>query len=321
MRSRIKGFTVVELLVVIGVIGILMGLLIPAVLAARSAADRTACMNNLHQLGLALHSYSSVWGGFPPEGTGGPLGKPYQGSYFSGNHFSLQCGILATTEHVNVFNSINFGLSGILYEDVDAGNLTVRDSRLKVFLCPADSAVSMPQGGIISYRANAGLCKACDYSDSGPFLFNKASPIARISDGLSNTLAFSEKPVGSFNGAYSRNVDWISVPTDSLPRTPDQWLSICNSKAPALRVRLDAGGSWLLGGALYTEFFVAAPPNGSTPDCGRLSLTGIGNVDARSYHPSGVNAAMCDGSVRWFSSSTEVSLWRGLGTCAGGELP
>ena len=77
----------------------------------------------------------------------------------------------------------------------------------------------------------------------------------------------------------------------------------------------------MIPGAIYTYFYTSAPPNSRVPDCGMSAINdGLGIYAARSYHPGGVNAAMADGSIRWFTSGTNVTMWRSLGTRAGQEI-
>ena len=141
-------------------------------------------------------------------------------------------------------------------------------------------------------------------------------------DGLSNTLAFSEKPIGSWpNGNFSAFRDWHDLPGSPVYSTADGWVAACSRKADAGGFHLDAGRSWLIYGAIFTQFYTIVPPNSPIPDCGTEAVAnGLGIFAARSYHPGGVNAALGDGSVRWFSSSIAVPVWRALGTRAGGEI-
>jgi prepilin-type processing-associated H-X9-DG protein len=106
--------------------------------------------------------------------------------------------------------------------------------------------------------------------------------------------------------------------------TADDWLATCarggDDMAYRGERRCPSGRTWLTDGALCTAFFTAAPPNSPIPDCGVLTGRGEGNFAARSYHPGGVNAALADGSVRWFASSIATPVWRALGTRASGEI-
>src|SRR5271154_1022595 len=106
MNKQRSGFTLIELLVVIAIIGVLIALLLPAVQAAREAARRTQCVNNLKQVGLGLHNYESVAGAFPPSDvvqmqTG--VAKPV---WYNG--FSVHCRILPFMEQGVAFNALNF---------------------------------------------------------------------------------------------------------------------------------------------------------------------------------------------------------------------
>lgn len=155
-----------------------------------------------------------------------------------------------------------------------------------------------------------------------PDIDNRQGPgLASFVDGLSNTLAFSEKPIGSvLGGVYNPRRGWVQY-VEALPERADDWISACSHlRASELDPVLGAGASWMLHGAIYTHFYASAPPNTIIPDCGRRTDFGLGLFSARSYHPGGVNAAMADGSVRWFASSTSVATWRSLGTKAGREI-
>ncbi len=306
-----RGFTLIEVMVVLAIVSLLIGLLLPAVQSAREASRRLSCANNLKQVALASHAYADSWNGFPPGGQGGKLASGL------GNMFSLHSSILPHLELNSLYNQVNFALPAILIESMDPGNATVRDWPVGVFSCPSDP-LSGGRGGAVNCRANAGTCAECR---NGMFVILKPMRHAAVADGLSNTLAFSEKPIGSSTGGYSPFRDWtFSTQYTSWPPSPADWRPSCAAQPRDARPRLDGGRTWLLGGAMYTEFFVAAPPNDSVPDCGRMTLAGVGLFTARAYHPQGVNAAMADGSVRWFSSTTDRALWKALGTRAGGEV-
>jgi prepilin-type processing-associated H-X9-DG protein len=100
---------------------------------------------------------------------------------------------------------------------------------------------------------------------------------------------------------------------------PEEFVAICSRLTSAPIPRTDNGRMWLFSGGIYTLFFVSVPPNSPIPDCGTDNLNGRGVFAARSYHPGGVNAAMADGSVRWFASTIDEKTWRALGTRSGGE--
>lgn len=140
MVSR-RGMTLIELMVVVGIIAILFGLLLPAVQSAREASRRMVCTNNLRQLVLASHSYADAWDGFPPGGVGTRL------ELHDGNIISLHASLLPHLELNTLYSHVNINLTGLTYELVAPGNRTVRDWRVGVFLCPSDPGATAGRGG------------------------------------------------------------------------------------------------------------------------------------------------------------------------------
>lgn len=128
MNQR-RGFTLIELLVVIAIIGVLIALLLPAVQAAREAARRMQCTNNLKQMGLALHNYESSNGVLPPSVVLRASGTTLLWS----NGWSVHARIAPFAEQGPLFNSMNFDLSYELPE-----NQTVASQSVSLFLCPSE---------------------------------------------------------------------------------------------------------------------------------------------------------------------------------------
>ncbi len=325
MKYR-HGFTVIELLVTVGIIGLLASLLLPAVQASREAARRVHCANNLRQLGVAAHSYESAWGMFPPAPMAFRVSTaPRRGIAY----FSAQTGLLAQLEQVPLYNSINFSVpTGSLTDIASQGaNLTAASQLVGSFVCPSDWAAYAAPYGPSNYRANAGICGYCeDGRMDGAFAHGGTTPASFV-DGLSSTIAFSEKLVGGANpGAFAPDRDWINAFKNlqsPLSISADGWVAYCAQRSfpsDLVAVKLDAGRSWMLGGCVYTEFLVSAPPNSQVPDCGKQAAGGVGVFTARSLHPGGVNAAIADGSVHFFKNGINIQLWRALGTRGGGEL-
>src|SRR5205085_70006 len=133
---RRRGFTLIELLVVIAIIAVLIALLLPAVQAAREAARRSQCVNNLKQIGLALHNYHTVNDTFP---MGASLGLYQIGQYLGKQNLSSHVALLPQVEQTALYNAVNFSFgadeAGTLCGVV---NRTVINTQVKSFLCPSD---------------------------------------------------------------------------------------------------------------------------------------------------------------------------------------
>ena len=188
----------IELLVVIAIIGVLIALLLPAVQSAREAARRTQCLNNLRQMGIALHGYHDASGSFPPGGWLGEPGAPRRWIAWSAL-------VLPHMEQAALYDTLNLGLS---FDH--AGNASAATTVLSVYLCPS----SLRDGERVDGRG------ACDYGGlygeritgpnnppKGAMLYDRALPIAAIRDGTSQTIFISEDS-GWSDGQwiYARNV-------------------------------------------------------------------------------------------------------------------
>ncbi|AGA26221.1 DUF1559 domain-containing protein [Singulisphaera acidiphila] len=309
--SRRRGFTLIELLVVIAIIAVLIALLLPAVQAAREAARRSQCVNNLKQLALGMHNYHDVNGSLP-------IGRQ------SGPRRTWAFSIFANIEQTPLFNSINFTTD--FYQPQ---NTTVIRTAVNVFDCPSDvnsAALEEPSSQYprakADYMVNWGNTHfdqdrasnpfAGPYNISGqvnvsylnaPFSLNKSAGLRDMIDGTSNTLLLSEVVVGANNGNNSdhrgdiynddHNCFYFNVySTPNSKLTPD----------------------WMQGYCLY--------PNQTNPPCVDSSSKSpaVSFNAARSFHSGGVNAAMGDGSVKFYKDTISAQTWRALGTMSGGEV-
>jgi prepilin-type N-terminal cleavage/methylation domain-containing protein/prepilin-type processing-associated H-X9-DG protein len=204
-----RGFTLIELLVVIAIIAVLIALLLPAVQAAREAARRAQCVNNLKQIGLAIHNYESANGALPPHG----MNQPIAGSNPTLNDFSMKVRILPFMEQQMVFNSFNQS-----FDFNDWTNPTAGANFIAAYLCPSDANRIARAGtsyngrdfGDTNYYNNLGTLMSLNNGQfDGPAYiignpsFGPIVTLARITDGTSNTAIFSENLMGnSSNGTY-----------------------------------------------------------------------------------------------------------------------
>ena len=325
-RSTLRAFTLIETLVVVGIFAILISLLLPAVQAAREAARRSGCISNLRQIDHALHDYLNVWDTLPnllPQGT-----QERSAILIYSPHVAL----LPYMEQAACYNAINFGTIGGYSEfsvaTLRGENTTAASCRITTFLCPTDPVGPTTALGGTNYRACVGTLD--DLYPPGKVAepekwngaFGRSVRPAAITDGLSQTIAFSEKAISPDGAGFHPQADWVAWRrTDTQRMVP--WTQSCATLSVdevTSAARHEAGRSWLFVGMLYTLFQTTASPNSPIPDCGVSAGNGIGLFSARSYHPGGVNAALADGSVRWFSSSVDPAVWQAFGTRDRGDL-
>ncbi|NLF08449.1 MAG: DUF1559 domain-containing protein [Pirellulaceae bacterium] len=330
------GFTLVELLVVITIIGILIALLLPAVQAAREAARRMSCQNNLKQMGLALQNYAVSLGAFPSLGATQPQ-----------TSFSVHARILPYAEQQNLQDLIDFqqplmlGGGGNSY--VNPIQATAAQAVIPLFLCPSDgreprftSYVSFKPSGSASGGTNYVACSGSgtnayydtSFPSDGVFWRNSAVRFADISDGASHTMVFSESLLGlDFDSNGPAPADPLrqmasmcsqftldpNGPGLSGINNPD----LASIVAGANHWRGCRGATWIWGREQANSFSAYMPPNTPIPD---MAAKGIGFFAARSNHPGGVHAAFADGSVRFIGDSIPLNAWRAMSTRAGGEV-
>lgn len=314
------GLTLIEILVTIGIIGLLLAFSLPAMQRAREAASRVQCANNLKQLGTALHSYQSIHTFFPPSYGSVVL----FGQDVSLRDYSMHSQILPFIEYKDAFNSINFHV-----EAWSAQNRTASTMRVNVFLCPSDGfEFHTPYAALNSYRANHGTgpypTKASASPESGDGAFRASrsciSP-SEFTDGLEHTAAMSEKRRGDENEfRFTPETDGFLLPGGATP-SREALRSLCESTSAAVVPHYsDAGFTWLLAGPRNTWYNHIEAPNATLPDCAlRVTHPETGIFTARSQHPGGVNVLFASGTVRFISQTVDLAVWRGLGSRNGHE--
>jgi prepilin-type processing-associated H-X9-DG protein len=322
-------------LVVIAIIGLLIGLLLPAVQAARESGRRNQCQNNMRQIGQALANHESVKKDYPPmcdlvSQASGMGQSPAISSFVM---------LLPFLEHDDVYAQAARGTGSppvpFMPRSTDLAPMWTR--RLPVFICPSDAAASENYSGRLgpsSYGASKGdswlqttVTQTGTYTGSravysgqrqgcrGMFCVNIDMRPQDISDGLSNTLAYAERRI--YRGEPSR------VP-DAMWGNGNSWSDPSACKTPAvLASKVVAGSfvgsgaivpywpsrsnysSWSSGLAFYHGVVTAVPPNGPSCDLNGSPWWNLGLYTASSFHVGGINIAMGDGSVRWIADTID----------------
>jgi prepilin-type N-terminal cleavage/methylation domain-containing protein/prepilin-type processing-associated H-X9-DG protein len=319
--KRHRAFTLIELLVVIAIIAVLIALLLPAVQSAREAARRTQCVNNLKQMGLALHNYHDAMSIFPPGYIA--ASQFIDGETDTAPGWSWASMILPQLDQAPLYSSINVWLP------IQApANTTGTQTLLSAFLCPSDQLPSTRTfpvtdglGNTVatvapsSYAASTGSDAADvalglnnDGSGNGPFYRNSGVRMAAIIDGTSQTVLLLERAWGDTEGTWTG-----AVPGGVVLRGP---FNPCP-------------------GSSYATYLA---PCLILAHCHLLNTnadTDSGLDDPSSFHPGGANALFADGSVHFFKSvlgdagvnpdgSTRYTpsslILQALGTRAGGEV-
>ena len=327
---RKHGFTLVELLVVVSIIGVLVGLLLPAVQSARESGRRTHCANNLRQMGLATLNFVNTSGGTFPAGR------------MVGSDDSLlwspHTQILPFLEEGVTHKLINF-----LKPPSDASNTQAVKTQIMLFLCPSDiNRLTTNAGdgqfgwGKNNYKGNGGNDTGQWFADTnteqnnGIFVTNHPVRVAEVTDGMSHTALFSEAVLGDGDDNHiEAPTDWFRI--DTTNTTSAEVVAACTSLTPAAGSGSQfsrSGRNWVNGNYVVTRYNHVLPPN--TRSCARCAagtanLTTAANnqggaTTASSRHPGGVNLLLADASLQFVSSSVAPTVWSALGSRNGGEF-
>jgi prepilin-type N-terminal cleavage/methylation domain-containing protein/prepilin-type processing-associated H-X9-DG protein len=346
---RRRGFTLIELLVVIAIIAVLIALLLPAVQAAREAARRSQCVNNLKQIGLALHNYHDIHDKFP---LGASYNMYYPGTYTAKNNWSAQAQLLPQLEQNALYNAINWnwGVDTPTGSTSAVVNSTAMNTNIKAFLCPSDpggggvtvsgTAYNCVNNYFASVGTTANLTSAGaspttlkDHPTTGFFGYQVCYGLRDAVDGSSNTIAFSEGTIGKSTTARTKDIGLTSVgipasaqlqDASSNPAATAAGLKACDDAwtARSGTVVATRGMSWGYANMGFTMFNTVATPNSSSwTYCGDTYSSGIVNYsEADSYHSGVVNVLLGDGSVRAIKNAIQKNVWWALGTKSNGEV-
>jgi prepilin-type N-terminal cleavage/methylation domain-containing protein/prepilin-type processing-associated H-X9-DG protein len=305
-----KGFTMIELVVVIAILGTLTSLLLPAVQKVRDTASRLSCKNNLKQIGLACHNYHDTYGTLPP---GYLATYPYvDGASDTAPGWGWAAFVLPQLEQEPLYRSINFSLPIIAPQNAAAIQLIV-----KTYQCPADACPSVPWpvvdgfGHTVVLAAPSSYAACCggDETDTfgptglGVFYRNSHTRLTDISDGTSNTILVGERSWGQAHGIWAGAVPGGVIPRGSLNRCPGT-----------------GAGSY----PAATLVLAHSHLNNTTTD------TDGGLDDFSSMHMGGSNFVLADGSVHFIRSipgdlangafTGDGIAFQALGTRANGDL-
>jgi prepilin-type N-terminal cleavage/methylation domain-containing protein/prepilin-type processing-associated H-X9-DG protein len=311
---RRRGFTLIELLVVVAIIGMLVALLLPAVQAAREAARRLQCINNLKQMGLALHHYHEVHGVFPPGGYGGGLSSPVlwnNPTIVARRLSSWGSAILPYLEQAPLYHQINQSFWYVQPENTTAGGTVVQ-----AYLCPSNPAASLfkPNGDNANsppfarndYAGNYGeralrcfpdrgcqnsYAEGGDASGRGVIMPQGTIVVSvrEISDGTTNTIVLGEAPE-ALHGLWIGHKNFL------------------DQSAP-LNARYGRGAS--------SPWQSCQAPNKS-PNIGKLGCD-FGQ-EFHSHHPGGANFLFADGSARFVKETLAPRTLAALLSRKGGEI-
>ncbi|WP_425617333.1 DUF1559 domain-containing protein [Anatilimnocola sp. NA78] len=304
-----SGFTLVELLVVIAIIGVLVALLLPAVQAAREAARRSQCSNNLKQIGLAMHNHHDTLLVFPYGQFGGYANNsalPVPPAITARACITWPVVILPYAEQANMYEKVTTYLTTNAVNAYTAG--VPNQNKIPMYMCPTDPGMGKVvgegfhgnylacNGNTLNWDNTATLPKAGGLANTGTILVGERQSMAALTDGTSNTLLCSETLLWK-TGDDRRGRLFNSYQGETLFST--------------LRAPMSASADAQYSCGTSLPAFMP---------CTAVAGNANSINSARALHPAGVMCLLADGSVRLFSKTVDLVTWSAMGTRAGGEV-
>ncbi len=350
-RVRRGGFTLVELLVVIAIIGILVALLLPAVQAAREAARRMSCSNNLKQIALAMHNYHDVHKTFPSNPaypTTENVGGRYQQNWLS---WSGLASLLPYMEQNQLAQRIDWRYRWDNNNGGTVNNSVVTRARIPGYVCPSDpgsNARYTANMSPTSYCFSAGPASNWSVGGSRVGVATLKNPcrIRDVTDGTSNSIALAEAKIGLNRGQWDPSIrpriEWYRVVVgsrlqragnaagrvwratqphvDLINQYYDTCLSMYDSGSGWNGASDEQGRFWAAGRVYWGPYITTLVRPNAGPSCDvDTSVTDIDVKEPSSYHATIVQAAKCDGSVSQISETIDQFIWIGAGSINGAD--
>ena len=313
-HDRLHGFTLVELLVVITIIGALIALLLPAAQSARESARRTSCLNNTRQSAIAALNYHSTKGGFP---TGLIPVDSDSGEFSGGTNIWIE--LLPYMEESNIKLQWDYD---DYRNNIAGGANAISAQVVRVLLCPSDPLpgpihhlqVDPPYDwmngvyGLSSYGGSAGTRSFGNsdnpQSEDGVFFTRSHVRMAKITDGASRTLLFGER------SHEDPTYDLLTAELEPSMGPLASWGAWCSAGH-----EFGSQADVLLGSIVPINYRVPPESGGQNWDWMDSRLGSFG-----SGHPGGANFALADGSARFVAEAISLEQLRALSTRAGEEL-
>jgi type II secretory pathway pseudopilin PulG len=292
-----SAFTLIQLLVIIAILAMLFGMLLPAVMKVREAANRMTSQNNLKQIALAAVNYESTFAKFPPGN--------------DENNLSATVRLLPYIEQQAAYQQVNF-----MKDVTDEANANVRKMRFLVFISPRDPQQAVKDElGPTNYALCAGL--QADMKDNdGVFFQDSKVRFADITDGTSNTIMLGETLKGDGSTkAVDVKRQHVALGADALKGLKED--AGVKDFQNNQHIAGDRCASWMDGRFLQATFNGRLPPNDSRPD---VTCGGQGGNSALRSLDNIVNICLCDGSVRAVVNQIDAATWKALCTRNGGEV-